>query len=104
MNVVEQRIGHERQMHAAINDPESLRVVRVLTINVEPKAMATLEFGYSIVRFEAAMSDTVSQEVRGSLTCGVIEPGQRDELDRVTFAMPTGRGQDLPGVSIGIEI
>ncbi|AKK26063.1 hypothetical protein AB431_04390 [Mycobacterium sp. EPa45] len=104
MDVVEQRIGHECQMNAVIDDPESLRVVRVLTINLKPKAMTTLEFGYSIARFGAAMSDTVAQEVRGSLARSAIEARQGYQLDRVTFAMSTRRGQDLPGISIGVEI
>lgn len=104
VHIVEQRIGHKRQMHAVIDDTESLRVVRVLPINFEPKAMAARKFRYSIARFGAAMPDIVSQEVCRSLTCSAIEARQGYEFDRVTLAMSTRRGQDLPGISISIEI
>jgi hypothetical protein len=66
--------------------------------------MTRRKSGYPIAGFGASVPDTVSQEVRRSLACNPIEPGQGDEFDWVTFAMSTGRSQDLPSVGIGIEI
>ncbi len=104
VDVIKKRVRHKRKMHPVIDNPDRLGVDGVIAIRLEPKAIAARKFGYSIAGVGAAMPDTVSQEVSRSLARGAIEAGQGYEFDRVTFAMSTGRGQDLPGISIGIEI